>query len=421
MLRRNIVACLAAILAPLTLSAPGSADEATIQAVQEHLYAGDTTEAASAAEARLAAAPDDDQARFALGAVQFLQAVENLGQAFYRHGLATGDPSTFGGMMDLPFVRMPVPFNPDPQPLDYEAFRGVLQAFADDLAKSEATLAAIGAESDIALPLNLGLIRLDMDGNGAASDEEALWRIVQVVANAWWLDGPAAERLLTDFDSSDVPWLQSYCHLLMAIAEFPLAHDWQAAFDNTFHGVFPNAGLPSAALNERPSEPGQIADYSGLVDLIAFIHLNHWPVAEPERMNRVLAHLEAVPELSRENWRRILAETDRGREWIPNPGQSGIFPEIQVTQEQIDGWMLFLSEFEALLKGEKLLPHWRFDRGINLRRMFTEPRTFDIVLLLQGSGALPYLEDGELTSAETWRRISQLLDGNLFRYTVWFN
>ena len=92
-----------------------------------------------------------------------------------------------------------------------------------------------------------------------------------------------------------------------------------------------------------------------------------------------------------------------------------------MTQEQIDGWMLFLAEFEALLKGEKLLPHWRFDRGINLRRMFTEPTTFDIVLLIQGSAALPYLEDGEVTSEDTWRRISQLLDGNLFRYTVWFN
>ena len=58
---------------------------------------------------------------------------------------------------------------------------------------------------------------------------------------------------------------------------------------------------------------------------------------------------------------------------------------------------------------------------MNLRRIFTEPRTFDIVLLIQGSAALPYLEDGEVTSEETWRRITQLLDGNLFRYTVWFN
>jgi len=43
------------------------------------------------------------------------------------------------------------------------------------------------------------------------------------------------------------------------------------------------------------------------------------------------------------------------------------------------------------------------------------------VLLIQGSAALPYLEDGEIASEETWRRISQLLDGDLFRYAVWFN
>ena len=68
-----------------------------------------------------------------------------------------------------------------------------------------------------------------------------------------------------------------------------------------------------------------------------------------------------------------------------------------MTQEQIDGWMLLLDEFEALLKGEKLLPHWRFDKGINLRRIFLEPTTFDVVLLIQGSAAIPYLEDGELS------------------------
>ena len=103
--------------------------------------------------------------------------------------------------------------------------------------------------------------------------------------------------------------------------------------------------------------------FAAIADLVAFIHLFHWPVVEPERMKSVLAHLEAIPPLSRENWRRILAETDSGKEWIPNPRQTGMLPGVTVTQEQIDGWMLFLDEFEALLKGEKLLPHWRFRQG----------------------------------------------------------
>jgi hypothetical protein len=41
------------------------------------------------------------------------------------------------------------------------------------------------------------------------------------------------------------------------------------------------------------------------------------------------------------------------------------------------GWLEFLDEAKALLKGEKLIPFWRKgeERGINLRRVFTEPRT----------------------------------------------
>jgi hypothetical protein len=74
-----------------------------------------------------------------------------------------------------------------------------------------------------------------------------------------------------------------------------------------------------------------------------------------------------------------------------------------------------------LLNGRKLIPHWRLEKGINLRRVFTEPRTFDPVLWIQGSAALPYVEDGELTSSETWTRIMGLLEGNFLGYAVWFN
>ena len=94
---------------------------------------------------------------------------------------------------------------------------------------------------------------------------------------------------------------------------------------------------------------------------------------------------------------------------------------MEVTQERIDGWNNFLDEFEAILQGKKLIPHWRFDEGINIYRFFHEPRTFDIVLLIQGSAALPYLEEGELTTGETWNRIETLLGGDFFRYFIWFN
>src|SRR5689334_2088133 len=90
-----------------------------VESVQTHLYAGETAAAADVAAAAIAADSSDDEARFALGAVQFLQAIENLGRAFHRYGLSNGD--SVGGLAGLPFFRLPVPPNPDPQKTDYDA------------------------------------------------------------------------------------------------------------------------------------------------------------------------------------------------------------------------------------------------------------------------------------------------------------
>lgn len=410
----------AGVVAGLALAGAASRAHAAselVEAVQIHLYAGESAAAAAVAEERLAANPDDDEARFALGAVQFLQAIENLGQSFHRYGLSSGE-SSVAGLAGLPFFRLPVPPNPNPEKIDYDALRGVLGAVVDDLAKAEQTLAMIDSSS-VDLPINIGLVRLDLDGDGKGSDEEALSKILERIGQGAFV-ADATSPLLVDFDASDIPWLRAYCRLLSALAEFPLAHDWRSAFEATFHGLFPAAELP---LNQAPqaalSSDRQM--FSGAADLIAFVHLLHWPVVEPERLRSVLAHLEAIPPLSRENWKRIQAETDSRKEWLPNPRQTGVLPGVTVAQEQIDGWLLLLDEYEALLKGEKLIPHWRFEKGINLRRLFLEPTTFDIVLLIQGSAAIPYLEDGELTSENTWLRIGELLGGNFFGYALWFN
>jgi hypothetical protein len=390
-----------------------------LDAVRSHLYAGRSAEAIAAAEAGLAEAPGDDENRYALGAAEFVRAVERLGQGLHRYGLRGADEDSFAAMAGLPILRIPVPHNPSPDRISYEAMNELLATFASDLAAAEATLAGIQAES-LDLPIDVGAIRLDLDGDGTGTEDEALWRMLKRVAALSWLDEQSAAALDIDFDASDVPWLRAYCHVLMAISEFPLAYDWRAAFEATFHGLFPEADLPSGALNAKSAPGGDYAHYAGIFDLVAFVHLNHWPVVAPERLKNVLVHLEAVPPLSRENWRRILAETDDANEWLPGPRQSGALG-IAVTQEQIDGWMLFLDEFDALLHGRKLLPHWRFTQGINLRRMFLEPTTLDIVLLIQGFGALPYLEDGELTTGNTWRRITRIFGGDFFRYALWFN
>jgi len=463
--RTAIIAGLA--LAFAAVSGPARAD--FVSDYQAYLGKGQTEAAAAHAGARLSEMPGDAQAQFALGTAQFLLAVEHLGQGLHRYGLRSEYDASLGGLSGLPFLRLPVPANPEPQQVTYEGLRAVLSRFVEDLSVAEATLAAI-PDAPVDLPLDLSLIRLDLNGDGTGADEERLLRLFAAVSGG---RGAGLGTLAVDFDESDVPWLQAYCHLLMAMAEFPLAHDWEAAFDATFHNLFPDSELPSSEIaaevaqlrkqlgGQRPPYPTapekpkdmsypdwwespeyqaylnspeyqryqefrkaeEAMEIGAIADLIAFIHLFNWPVVEPDRMANVRTHFLSMVALSRESWRRIALETDNRKEWIPKPvDQTGVFARMRVTSERVEGWNLFLDEFEAVLTGERLIPHWRFlGRGVNLRRMFEEPRTFDPVLIAQGSAVLPYLEEGEMVTGDTVEEVSRLMGRGFFAYFVWFN
>ena len=416
MLRKFAAAVVALFLSNLFATAAANAETATAQIMGDRLRAGQLKELHADLSARLTSSPADDQVRFALGGTEFLMAVERMSQSMYRYGLE----QPRGLEREIPFFRFPVPHNPRPEHLTYEKIRDVLKQAVADFAVAEATLAGIG-NKEVELPVAVGLVRLDLNGDGTASEDETLWRVFDATLGGGNLAAQDAERFVVVFDRGDVAWLRGYGHLLSALAELMLAYDWQAGFDTTFHMFFPNAGLPNSALNDyRPGafegfDPGPIAD------MIAFIHLAHWPLMEPERMARVLAHLESVVSLSRESWKFILAETDDNAEWIPNPSQKSGVLGITMTQQRVDGWMMFLDEFNALLKGQKLIPHWRLAKGINLRRVFAEPTAFDPILWAQGSAALPYAEYGQLTTAETWNRIMDFFEGNFLGYAIWFN
>lgn len=416
MFRRGVLLVLAALFSGV-MAVAAVAETGTAQLMREYLRNGQLDELRKDLGDRLQEAPADDELRFGLGATQFLIAIEHMSQFMYRHGLE--QPRGLQGA--VPFLRFPLPLNPAPEPLTYEKMRGFLMASLSDLAAAQVTLAGMGS-GDVKLPVAIGLVRLDLDGDGTASEDEALWRVFDSTLGGGNITAQDAEAFVVVLDRGDAAWLRGYTHLLSALLEFPLAHDWQQGFDASFHMFFPRAGLPNAILDATPSNLFGDPSAASFADLIAFVHLMHWPVTEPKRMEAVLGHLENVVALSRESWTFILAETDDDLEWIPNPRQArGVLPGVPVTQETVDGWLLFLGEFDALLTGRKLIPHWRLEKGINLRRVFTEPRTFDPVLWMQGSAALPYLEDGELTSSETWSRIMGLLQGNFLGYAIWFN
>jgi hypothetical protein len=77
-----------------------------------------------------------------------------------------------------------------------------------------------------------------------------------------------------------------------------------------------------------------------------------------------------------------------------------------------------------MLQGKKLIPFWRTTDagvGVNLRKVFTEPQPFDLVMWIQGIGAAPFLEKGELTSPDTWRRWQRVFRGEFIGFAIWFN
>jgi hypothetical protein len=425
-----------------TIAATPDPSNSAATILTKSLYAGNIAQAQSELTQVLASHPADQEARYALGMAQLVGAVEHFGQSMYRYGLE----SPRNGLQ-LPFLRFPVPSNPQPENFSYEKARAVLQTFVNDLAAADESLIAVD-DSHVLLPINIGSIRLDLNMDGKADEDEALWQIFAKVSTQQFTEQQASTFQIR-FDAGDASWMRGYTHVLRAMAEFLLAYDWHEGFDLSMHRFFPRSHLPSSNLDalldqQRPlweafnqcvaakkensyqcwdkRPPNALSpDFVEGADLIAFIHLMHWPINEPERMQRVLHHLEAMVVTSRESWRLILAETDNDHEWIPSPVQTGVMPGMVVTQQVVDGWLGFLDQLDDVLQRKLLLGHWRLPQGINIRRVFLEPTTFDPILWIQGSAALPYLEDGPLARADTWRRLMQVFGGDFFRYAVWFN
>ncbi|MFT3986208.1 hypothetical protein [Aestuariivirga sp.] len=407
-----------AVLAAFLLFVPEAlAAQSTEELVDQKLRAGELKPLENELSQRLAVSPSDDQLRFALGATQFLRTVEQMAQSMYRYGLAP----TRQVSRVMPFFRFPVPVNPHPEHLDYAKMQTIFSDALKGFETADATLSKMG-KTEVTLPIAIGLVRLDLNGDGKADESETLWKVFDATLGGNMIQPEQAAQFVIKFDRGDASWLRGYANLLSAILDFQLAHDWHESFDVTFHMLFPNAGLPGAVVNEyeRPFQYSGFDDGT-FADLITFIHLAHWPVTEPERMKASLAHLETVVAMSRESWSFILSETDDDAEWIPSPRQKNGVLGIPVTQETVTAWMAFLNSFDGMLQGKVLLPHWRFEKGINLRRVFLEPQTFDPILWAQGYAAIPYLETGPIASSSDWNRIMGLFEGNFFGYAAWFN
>ena len=360
-------------------------------ALQRYLQDGQLATGVDAMQQVLQAKPDDPEATFSLGILQFFQAIETLGQEEYRYGLQGGIRRRF------PMLRFPLPENGHPELLTYAKARATIQTFLDKLTTAESTLAKV-KPSGIKLPLKIAQVRMDLNGDGSATEGESLASIMAAIGGAIQENNVAALEIA--FDDGDVLWLRGYCHVLSAVCEVALAHDWRDQFERTAHLLYPNVDTPYKFLLDEGQGPQNLFDNNNFLDVIAIVHTINYEVSEPERMRRALEHLESVVSLSRDSWKLINAETDNDREWLPNSQQTAAFSAtLRVTPEMQTQWLAFLDEFERILNGEKLVPFWRGVNGgsiftakvpvnpklgINLRKVFTDPQRLDLVLWLQG-------------------------------------
>jgi hypothetical protein len=426
LMRRLLKSCLMKrtlmVLAPVALLTLPFESRADVPgAAHAALSAKSVAERTSALAELDAARASDPRAAYASGAVQFFVALERLGAGLHRHGFES--PRSFM----LPLMRLPVPDNPNPEPLTYEGLRKILADFRDAIATSAATLAMAPDKADISIEVDLGQLGIDLNEDGAIAADESIAAIMAAMANAGSMPPGAGPAPVFRFDRADGYWLQGYANFLMAQADFWLAHDFRLAFDQSFQMLFPRAKLP---MQDQlvPLDNGNgnmLASEWRIADFISFIHLVDWPVVEPQRREAARSELLEMIRLSRANWKAIRAETDNDREWLPGPQQTGAnqLTGLEVTETEVQAWHAVLDMAEDLLEGRKLLPHFRFaDKGVNMKRFFEEPQTFDLVLSITGPGVVPYLEKGPILSSEEWWAIQSRFGGPGFMtFALWFN
>ena len=96
------------------------------------------------------AAADDPEAWFGIGAIKLTQSIERLSQALYRHGFAvdTG-PTAFGTD-----VALPIPQNPNPEPLDYVGVRLILSDLVARLDEARPAFETAAQSGDYVIEIN---------------------------------------------------------------------------------------------------------------------------------------------------------------------------------------------------------------------------------------------------------------------------
>ena len=368
----------------------------------------------AATEAHLAALPEPSPNEiFALGGVQFLGGVEAALQLRWRVGLTDGAWS----MLGLPFLRLPIPENPAPEPFDPVMIETLFADVVTDMEAAAEALDAIGDGDEVGLRLALSDIRFDIDTDGVRDAGEGLAEVAGVMLLGGFGDVPALPNVR--FDTADAAWLSAYAHLLAGIGNTVLAigpADPMRRVLETGQGYLDIAGPP------QPQNAFGIASYATELDLVAMIIFALEQQPDAERARAARDHFLAMVADNRTFWARVARETDNDAEWIPNKAQVSALG-LPVPPETGPRWLAVLSDAEKVLMGELLVPYWRLGpgAGLNIGAMFEDPPPLDPIGMIQGETFLPYAERGPLANTRALRDFEALVGGDAPLFMVWLN
>ena len=368
----------------------------------------------AATEARLAAlSTPTDEERFALGGTQFLRAIEGTFQDRWAAGMTDRT-----GM--LPLLRLPLEDNPNPAPFDPRMIVGVFEHAAANLTKAQTTLTAIPGTSDFGVEIALDDIWFDVNSDGKRSKGEGIADILGPEVMGGMEDSGTSPHPLPTvrFDVADAAWLAAYADMLGGICAMVRAYD----------PTEPITRITNARARLEEFGPVEADPFFGgnsnpdAFDMIAMIlaTLNQTP--DKALMLEAQTHFLDMVTENRQFWSRVASEKDNSREWLPNDQQQSALG-IDVPPGTGAAWMILLADFEAVMKGDKLVPYWRVggSAGINVGKMFTDPRPIDLAGWIQGWDALPYLEKGTLISNDSADAFDALTSGRAMLFALYLN
>lgn len=386
---------------------------------RKHFYEGTLKKGLAELEPLALKNPDSAEIAFAQGSLQVASAIENLGQSLISYGFSSS------GLMNNIILDYITKMSQErhKEIITYQAWNNILNQLREDLDKARVFLAKV-SEKPVSFKLEPARIRFDINGDGEATKEESLWLLTAFAFPEEGIEDVSFQEVT--FDGADAAWLRGYSSLVMAKISFLTGYNTENSFKPLKELLFNDSIFP------LPQDAQALQSYySGekdrqIASVVMMIHSINWPVNNVQRISETRTLLKDVISMSRLSWKLILKRTDSSAlRWIPGPGQKSVLGE-EVSQEMVTSWQELLTMTEDILDGKKLIPTPSFwyltpNKGVNLRQAFENPQPFDLIGLITGHKALPFIEEGHVLPVEKWNEAAQAFRGKLLFFALWFN